>query len=185
MSSLPFNRGRLSNLRKGRISEEFGCYSLTKVVEYRAPVLATDKIAGILWESWQHLRRTDRLKLFAFCIMPDHFHFAICLMPGTDLSKVMESMGKFTSREINKALGKTGRFWQEGYHDHHCRNEHDLHELCSYIEHNPVRRGLVTSRELWPYSSAYAHNNHLLDREWWPSSASETPPTSNVRRSNR
>jgi REP element-mobilizing transposase RayT len=185
MTNVPFVRGRSAELRKGRISEAFGCYSITKVVQSRLPVLASDETAKILTDSWQYLRTNNRLKLFAFCIMPDHFHLAICLMPDIKLSELMKDSGKFTARNLNTLLGTSGQFWQEGFHDHHCRNEHELHELCSYIEHNPVRRGLVTAAELWPYSSAYGGSKHLLDREWWPSSASETPPTNKAKRSNR
>jgi putative transposase len=101
-------------------------------------------------------------------MMPDHYHLMLCLMPGQDLSKVMEDSGKFTARELNKLLGVQGRFWQNGFHDHRCRNDSELHELCLYIEHNPVRKQLVDAAELWPYSSAFSGNKYLLDREWWP-----------------
>lgn len=168
MSNKPFVRGQSSDLRRGRVSEDFACYSVTKVVNNRLPILATDSIARILIDSWQFLRTQQRMKLFAFCIMPEHFHLVFCLMPGTPLSKLMEDTGKFTSREMNKLLQRRGTFWQEGFHDHRCRDELELHELCLYIEHNPVRKKLVTSPELWPYSSASAGNKHLVDREWWP-----------------
>ena len=100
--------------------------------------------------------------------MPDHFHMIFCLMPDEDLSKIFEDSGKFTARELNKLLGRSGQFWQEGFHDHRCRNERELHDLSVYIEHNPVRAGLVTAAELWPYSSAFPTNQSMLDREWWP-----------------
>jgi putative transposase len=185
MTKTQIVRGNSAELRKGRISEAFGCYSITKVVQSRLPVLASDDAARILKESWQYLRTQNRLKLFAFCIMPDHFHLAICLMPGIELSQLMRDSGKFTAHKMNALLRKDGKFWQEGFHDHRCRIEHELHELCSYIEHNPVRRGLVEVPESWPYSSAFAANKSMLDREWWTSSASETPPTNLAERSNR
>jgi putative transposase len=168
MIHYPFIPGRSAKLRYGRVSEDFGCYSITKVVENRLPVLAQLTPAKYLFESWTHLRVHKRIKLFAFCIMPDHYHMAFCLLPGADLSAAVESISKFTSREINKALGRKGRLWQEGFQDHRCRNEEELHELCLYIEHNPVRKMLVQTADGWPYSSAFAGNKHLLDREWWP-----------------
>jgi putative transposase len=100
--------------------------------------------------------------------MPDHFHFVFCLMPGDDLSKLMQDSCKFTSRELNKLLGTRGQFWQESFHDHRCRDETELHEICLYVEHNPVRAGFVEAAELWPYSSAFASNKNMLDRDWWP-----------------
>lgn len=168
MTNQPYFRGRLAQLRKGRLSDEFACYSISKVVNFRRPVLTTEQTARVLTDSWQFLRSRNRIKLFAFCIMPDHYHLLFCLMPGETLSKIMEDSGKFTSRELNKIMGKRGRFWQEGFHDHRCRNESELHELCLYIEHNPVRKQLVTAADLWSYSSAYPGNRDMLDREWWP-----------------
>jgi putative transposase len=168
MSSHPFVIGRSSELRKGRISEDFACYAITKTVNFRRNVLAKDSTARVLLNSWQYLRIHDRFKLFAFCIMPDHFHIVFCLMPSEDLSKLMQDLCKFTSRELNTLLGGGGQFWQEGFHDHRCRHEGELHDLCLYIEHNPVRAGLVEAAELWPYSSAYPANRNMLDRDWWP-----------------
>ena len=168
MSNAPYTRGRSSTLRKGRESENFAGYSITKVVEFRRAVLATDVAANILIRSWDFLRSNQRIKVLAFCIMPDHYHLMLCLMPGNNLSKVMEDCGKFTARELNRALGTTGRFWQNGFYDHRCRNEHETHQLCLYIEHNPVRKRLVEAAELWPYSSAFLENRYLLDRHWWP-----------------
>jgi REP element-mobilizing transposase RayT len=168
MSSHRLVRGRSSELRKGRYSEDFACYSISKAVLYRRPALATDSSAKVLFDSWQFLRSCDRIKLFAFCIMPDHFHLVFCLLAGQSVSKVMADTGKFTARELNKLLGKRGQFWQEGFHDHRCRDEHELYDLSNYIEHNPVRAKLASTAELWPYSSAYSGNKYMLDRQWWP-----------------
>jgi REP-associated tyrosine transposase len=163
----PNTRGQSSALRRGRLSEEFASYSVTKVVESRLPVLADPKCAKVLLNSWNYLRSANRMRLLAFCIMPEHFHFVFRLLPNTMLSKLMEDTSKFTAREINKSLNRKGRFWQNGFHDHRCRNENELHDLCLYVEHNPVRKGLVTSAEQWPYSSASSANKVLLDRDWW------------------
>src|SRR5687767_12457341 len=93
MSTIPIRKGRSFELRKGRVSEGFACYSITKKVNLRRPILACDDCAKILTESWSFLRSTERIKLFAFCIMPDHYHLAFCLMSGEDLSELMKSTG--------------------------------------------------------------------------------------------
>jgi REP element-mobilizing transposase RayT len=168
MSTPPITKGRSSELRKGRLSEDFASYAITKVVEGRHRVLAIVAAAGILMDSWQYLRGANRIKAFAFCIMPDHFHLVFCLLPVNDLSTVMEDSSKFTSPQLNKLLSRHGRFWQNGFHDHRCRNEKELYDLCLYIEHNPVRKRLVATAEDWPYSSAFTANKWMLYREWWP-----------------
>ncbi|MEX2316851.1 MAG: transposase [Pirellulales bacterium] len=164
----PIVKGRSAELRRGRVSEDYACYAISKSVNRRAPVLAADNPAKILINSWQYLRSRHRIKPFASCIMPDHSHLVLCLMPGESLSQLMEDSNKFTARDLNKLLKRRGQFWQNGFYDHRCRNDKELYDQCLYNEHNPVRRGLVITAETWPYSSAFAANKWLLDREWWP-----------------
>jgi putative transposase len=167
MSTFTIQKGRSAELRTGRVSEDFACYSITKTVNFRRPVLATDDCASVLMNSWSFLRSKERIKLFAFCVMPDHFHLVLCLMPGEDISKVMGDTNKFTARELNKLIRRRGQFWQEGFHDHRCRDDRDLYDLCLYAEHNPVRNQLIGKAEEWPYSSAYHRNRIMLDSDWW------------------
>lgn len=169
MSNKPSPKGNSSRLRAGRVSEPFGCYAITKVVHGRGRYLSSGAAAQCVIECLDHLRETDRIKLYAFCVMPDHLHFAICVMPGEELSSAVASFSKFTSRKIKVLIGKhDGPFWQEGFHDRHCRDRDELADLCEYIEHNPVRAGLVELAEDWSYSSAHPNNRAMLDREWWP-----------------
>jgi putative transposase len=142
--------GRSEALRQGRFSEGYQCYSITKTVNLRHRVLATPATARVLMDSWNYLRSKKRIRLFAFCIMPDHFHMTLCLMPNENLSKVFEDSSKFTSHELNRLLIRHGQFWQEGFHDRRCRDENELYDLSLYLEHNPVRAGLVLRAEDWP-----------------------------------
>jgi len=155
------------NLRSGRFSEPFVCYSITKNVEGRRNILASVPLAEVLLDSWNYLRKADHVKLLSFCIMPDHYHLLLCLLEEKTLSEILNSTSKFTSREINKHLGVKGRFWQDGFHDHRCRNENEVDDLSTYIEHNPVRKGLVECAEQWIFSSANPRNQWLLDRQWY------------------
>ncbi len=160
---------RSSHLRIGRWSEAFACYAITKNVEHRKQVLAAPRPARIILDSLDYMRRSDQIRLLGFCIMPDHYHLLIFILPGHDLPTVMESFGKYTARRLNRLFGWRGRFWQDGFHDHRCRDEDDMIERVSYLEHNPVRAELVEKADGWPFSSAYASNSALLDRDWYRS----------------
>lgn len=154
-------------LRIGRQSQENGIYSITKVVHNRRPVLASKAAAKILTDSWQYLRANNRMKLLAFCVMPDHFHLLVGLMPSENLSKIIQDSSKFTARLLNRLHNSQGTFWQHGFHDHQCRNDQEVVDMADYIEHNPVRAGLVTSAEKWSYSSSCNANREFLDRDWF------------------
>jgi hypothetical protein len=54
-------------------------------------------------------------------------------------------------------LGHDGpHFWQLRFHDFNVFSAEKLHEKLVYMHWNPVKRGLVTSPEQWPWSS-YRH----------------------------
>jgi len=91
----------------------------------------------------------------AFCVMPDHVHFAFCLLPEGDLSAVVASFSKHTASRLNRGALRSGRFWQEGFYDRRCRNAEELADASAYIEHNPVRSGFVENARDWPFSSAH------------------------------
>ena len=118
-------------------------------------------------EAFRWLRQQDQIKLLAFCVMPDHYHSLFVLLAENSLSEVMKSIGKYTAAQINKMRRTRGQFWQEGFHDHGCRDGGDVLERLTYIEFNPVRAGLVADASMWPYSSAYPANAILLDRDWY------------------
>jgi putative transposase len=180
MPTRPSPAGQSSLLRQGRVSQPWDCYVITKVVQHRRPLLSDAGNATVIIDGLQHLRTSDQAKLFAFCVMPDHFHVAVCLMPGASLSDMIDALSKFTARRINKMMGQNGVFWQEGFHDRHCRTRDELNSLCEYIEHNPVRAGLVESKADWKFSSASPLGKGMLDREWWPESGSGDPSHNQV-----
>ena len=165
----PDKRGlaHAENLRVGRWSETFGCYAIAKCLARREPILAEPGPAGIILSSLKYLREIGEVRLLAFCVMPDHYHALIFLTGHKSLSGVMSSLNKFTAKRLNGLLSRRGEFWQEGFYDHRCRDEDDIEDRMTYIEHNPVRAGLVGLPENWPFSSAHPLHVTLLDRNWY------------------
>ena len=50
-------------------------------------------------------------------------------------------------------IGEAEHFWQKRYYDLNIRNHRQFVEKLRYIHRNPVRRGLVSCPEQWPWSS--------------------------------
>ena len=67
----------------------------------------------------------------------------------------MHSIKRYTGYECQRYLGGRGAFWQDESYDHCVEGVDELERIIDYVELNPVKAGLVTSRELWPFSSAY------------------------------
>jgi REP element-mobilizing transposase RayT len=150
-------------LRKGRVSVAGRVYFVTSNVRGRQPCLvpsAREVVIGAL--RWS--RDQGRLRLLGYVVMDDHFHFLLMLVPGYPLERLLSSLKGFTSKEINREAGRTGEFWQEGYHDHAIRDAADFEHHLRYMHNNPVRRGLVERPEDYAWSTA--HPSRASDIEW-------------------
>jgi type I restriction enzyme R subunit/putative DNA methylase len=94
-------------------------------------------------------------RLHAWVIMPNRVHAV--LEPHVPFSAMMRWLKGRTSRISNRLLGRTGQpFWQNESFDRWIRSRDELRYLINYVEENPVRAGLVGSKEQWRWSSAAA-----------------------------
>ena len=91
--------------------------------------------------------------LYAWAIMPNHVHAV--WEPHVPMPAIMRWLKGRTSRIAIRILGRNGQpFWQDESHDHWIRSPRELDEVIRYVERNPVKAGLVTTEEQWPWSSA-------------------------------
>lgn len=83
--------------------------------------------------------------------MPDHFHLFVAFQPGTmTLSEWMKSLKNSLSKAL-RAMGRAGPHWQDGFFDHVLRSSESYEQKWLYVRENPVRAGLVSRAEDWPY----------------------------------
>jgi len=94
-----------------------------------------------------------RCELRAWVVMPNHVH-VLFKVGDTPMSRIVTDWKRYTAREANKVLGRSGPFWAADFWDTYIRD--DGHELKArrYIENNPVQAFLVRDPRDWPWSSA-------------------------------
>ena len=97
---------------------------------------------------------TQRYRLLAWCVMPNHVHALIETKEGYPLAEVLHSWKSFTGSQANTHLGRRGDFWQREYLDRFVRNAGHYEAVVAYIEENPVKAGLAKIKTQWPWSSA-------------------------------
>jgi REP element-mobilizing transposase RayT len=124
------------------VSIENQAYFITTAAHERAPVFVNPAAAGIVLDALKWLDRAGRIQLDAAIVMPDHVHFIAALKEG-ELSRLMQSLKGFTSRQINALFKRRGAFWQDQYHEHAIRKDEALNPVVLYMLNNPVRAGLV------------------------------------------
>ena len=121
---------------------------------YGEALLKASEVAKMVQDS---LLKFDgsRYHLFSWVVMPNHVHSLITRFEGYELSDILHSLKSFTAHEANKILHRDGQFWIEDYFDRYIRSEEHFERTVKYIENNPVKAGLCSRPEDWPYSSAW------------------------------
>jgi REP element-mobilizing transposase RayT len=95
------------------------------------------------------LRHGSKYRLVAWCIMPNHVHVVFRLLPGQELSSIMNSWKSYTARMANRILGRTGAFWQREHYDHLIRNGDEFERAVRYVLQNPESAGLKNWEWVW------------------------------------
>ena len=63
----------------------------------------------------------------------------------------MSAFKRYTTRVINELFG-IKPLWQKNFYDHVVRKEEPLIKIAEYIVNNPIRKGIVSEWEEYPYS---------------------------------
>jgi len=93
-------------------------------------------------------------KLIEWCIMPNHVHVLIRLMPESSLGNIVKNWKAVTAVKINRMLNRTGRLWMPDYHDRYIRDFDHFYDSKTYIRNNPVKAKLCEKPQDWAFSSA-------------------------------
>ncbi len=101
------------------------------------------------------------VKLYAWCLMPNHFHLLVSPEKAEDLSRWMQWIMTSHVRRYHKHFGTSGHVWQGRFKSFVVQNDLYLLTVVRYIEGNPVRAGMVISAEEWEWSS---HNERFTGK---------------------
>jgi type I restriction enzyme R subunit len=106
-----------------------------------ACVLKRPELAQVVVDTLSHFDG-DRYELLDFVVMPNHVHLLAVFPEETDMLRQCESWKHFSATQINRALGRKGRFWQQEDFDHLVRSPEQFDYLRGYIAANPRRARL-------------------------------------------
>lgn len=98
------------------------------------------------------LAREMGMTIYAYCLMPNHFHLAI-KVSTVPLSSFMHRILTGHALTFNHRYDREGHLFQARHRAKLCLNDRYLLALIRYIQMNPVRAKLVTKPEDWPWSS--------------------------------
>lgn len=148
------------------------CFFITSTVNGRLRLLAEQEIVGIFIKNLIIARKLFRFRLFAYVIMPDHWHLLCYFENGSECLAFNRDFKRFSSIEMIKLLQSQSRvncleifriyangkakfsLWKEQARVIPIFNIRKFKQKFDYIHLNPVRAGLVCESVDYKYSSA-------------------------------
>jgi putative transposase len=128
---------------------------VTVCTKNRKPILATDRVHRALRTTWSG---SIQYHVGCYVIMPDHVH--LFCSPAVDLPESVQKWVAYWKRLTSVELKDLYPIWQRDCWDTQLRHFHSYDEKWAYVVRNPVRKGLVSEPEEWPYQGC------LNDLHW-------------------
>ena len=106
--------------------------------------LGLPAVADALFEAVRF--RQDKVAWYVhlLVLMPDHLHMLVSFPPDKEMKKIIANFKEITAKETDVQ-------WQGDFFDHRLRTDESYEEKAFYVRMNPVRKGLASSLEVWPY----------------------------------
>ncbi len=109
-------------------------------------------------------RRALQFLLTAWVLLPDHWHAIVFPRSPLNISQAMAAVKVSSTHLISGRHGERGLVWQGRFFDRALRTVKEYHEAVEYIHANPVKAGLATRAEDWPWSSAREYSGTLREK---------------------
>ena len=107
------------------------------------------------------------VELFAYCLMPNHWHLVLRPRGAHDLAKYLSWLSNtHVKRYRAHYKNSSGHLYQGRYKSFPVATDAYLLTLLRYVEANAVRPALVSRVQDWPWTSATSKPVSLLDE--WP-----------------
>ena len=137
---------------------------ITTTVAGRRSILTSPEILNLLMFQW---RAADRWLVGRFVIMPDHLH--LFCAPATHPPSELYAWIRYWRSQVTKNWPRVEEkpIWQKDFFDRQLRSGESYQEKWQYILQNPVRAGLVTKAQDWPFQG------ELNDLTWHEPSSRE------------
>jgi putative transposase len=96
-------------------------------------------------------------RVHSYTLMTNHVHLLLTGEQLGSVSSLMQSLGRWYVRYINRTYRRTGTLWEGRFKASVIESERYLLTCYRYIELNPVRAALVTDPGAYPWTSYHPH----------------------------
>jgi len=126
---------------------------LTVCTKERRPVLASPHAHALLCDWW---RKAEQWTVGRYVILPDHIH--LFCAPHTRTPTALRNWVAFWKNGVSRNWPEPGSapLWQRDFWDTQIRIGDAYGAKWEYVRNNPVRHGLVSTADEWPYQGELA-----------------------------
>ncbi|MDP2264470.1 MAG: transposase [Hydrogenophaga sp.] len=109
-----------------------------------------------------------RVALHAYVLMDNHFHLLLTPEMAEGVPQMMQAVGRRYVRYFNDRHHRTGTLWEGRYRSTLIQSERYLLACMAYLDLNPVRAGMVSQPDAYPWSSHRHYAGLATDRRLTP-----------------
>lgn len=119
----------------------------------RQQIFHKDEDYAAFIELMKDAARKHDVAVYAYCLMPNHFHLLVAPKVAEALGKWMQWLMTSHVRRYHAHYRSSGHLWQGRYKSFPVQDDVHLVTVARYIEGNPVRCGLAATATAWEWSS--------------------------------
>lgn len=136
-----------------RLILENACYHVTARGNQKQRVFLDEDDYQEFFKRLRKYKEKYGLKLYAFCLMPNHIHLVGELEESRHLARFMQALLRSYTEHFNKKHNKVGHLWQGRFNSRVITKDAYLRDCLNYVEFNPVRAGIAESAGTYCWSS--------------------------------
>ena len=118
-------------------------------------LLQSDRNAMVFIDVLRSYVAGRKFKVLDFVVMPDHVHLLMTVNGDMSIEKAVQFVKGGFSYRLKKETGYAGEVWQKGFSEVRVNDKGSFATHRQYIAENPVKRGLVSDPEEYPYCFNY------------------------------
>ncbi len=113
--------------------------------------------------------RETRMRLLAYCLMPNHWHLVVWPREDGDLSRFLFLVSSTHTRRWHARRGTagSGHLYQGRYKSFPVETDEHFLTVCRYVERNPLRARRVRRAQNWQWCSLWRREQGAPEAVGW------------------
>jgi REP element-mobilizing transposase RayT len=138
--------------RKPRAFVPGGLTHLTACGIDDQPIFRTNLDRIALLVLLRHVGKRIDWQILTWCFMTTHYHLLLAVGRDTRVPRALQTLNSVYAREFNARHRRRGHVFGARYTGATVATDFHRRSATAYILENPIRAGLVTRVEEWPWS---------------------------------